>query len=403
MPDIRIQFNQSPKDPLSGADVAFLNERAADDVLRFHRTFPDYRPTPLHQLSHLANHLGIGALSVKDESFRFGLNAFKVLGGSYAVGRVLAGRLGKTLAEVSFAELQAPKARQATGEITFCSTTDGNHGRGLAWAAQQFGQKAVIFMPKGSAPVRRQAIRAHGAECTITDLNYDDCVRMASRRAAERGWITVQDTAWEGYTDIPTSIMQGYTTLALEAVEQIQLAGMEPPTHIFLQAGVGCFAGAMLGFFMSVYRERCPQFIIVEPNAANCFFVSACANDGTPHAVGGELATLMAGLACGEPTPISWEMLRDYPAAYVSCSDDIAARGMRILGAPLAGDPRVISGESGAVTAGLLHWLMSEETGRTARERLMLNGEARVLLISTEGDTSPEVYREVVWQGRNGL
>jgi diaminopropionate ammonia-lyase len=400
---VRIQFNKNPKAPLAGADVSLLSKDVAETVRKFHRTFPDYAPTPLARLDTLAHYLGLDALLVKDESFRFGLNAFKVLGGFYAVGKLLAERLGKDIGDVSFDSLRSQAVSGALGGITFASATDGNHGRGLAWVAEQFKQKAVVFMPKGSDPVRRDNILSHGAECTITNLNYDGCVRKASQAAQENGWIIVQDTAWEGYTQIPNSIMQGYSTLALEAMEQMQEYAIERPTHVFLQAGVGCFAGAMLGFFMSVYGEKSPQIIIVEPDAANCFYVSACAGDGLPHAVEGDLATLMAGLACGQPNLTSWEMLRDYPAAYVSCSDDIAAKGMRLLGAPMQGDPRVISGESGAITTGLLYWLLTEKEGRKACEKLEIDKESKVLCISTEGDTSPAIYRDVLWDCRNNL
>lgn len=402
MSTVNIKFNETPKAPKAGADVSLLSMDIAQKVRAFHSTFEAYAPTPLAKLDGLAKDLGLGALMVKDESYRFGLNAFKVLGGSYAVGKLLAEKIGKDISEVSCEYLRSQEVRDAVGDITFASTTDGNHGRGLAWAAEQFDQKAIIYMPKGSDPVRRDNIRAHGAECTISDLNYDDCVRMAWETAQQNGWLTVQDTAWEGYTDIPNSIMQGYTTLALEALEQMREMGVDRPTHVLLQAGVGCFAGAMLGFFMSVLGEDAPTFIIVEPEAANCFYVSACENDGNPHAVEGDLATLMAGLACGEPNLTSWEMLRDYPLAYASCSDDIAAQGMRILGAPIKGDQQVVSGESGAATTGFLYWAMQEEN-REVREKLGLGESAKVLCISTEGDTSPKTYRDVVWGGKDNL
>ncbi|CAG36117.1 diaminopropionate ammonia-lyase [Desulfotalea psychrophila] len=403
MSSVRIKFNENPIAPLKGTEVSLLSKEVAEKVRDFHQTFPSYQPTPLAKLDQLAEHLGLGSILIKDESYRFGLNAFKVLGGSYAVGKILAEMLGKDISEVSCSDLSSKETSDKIGDITFASTTDGNHGRGLAWAAKEFNKKAIIYMPKGSAPIRRDNIQALGSDCTITELNYDDCVRMAWDKAQQEGWITVQDTAWDGYEDIPNTIMQGYTTLALEALEQMQAQGIERPTHVLLQAGVGCFAGAMIGFFMSAFGKDCPKFIIVEPDAANCFYVSACANDGKPHTVEGDLLTLMAGLACGEPNKTSWEMLRDYPVAYASCSDDIAATGMRVLGAPIKGDPQVTSGESGAATTGFLHWVMTSEEGKEAREKLGLDLNAQVLCISTEGDTSPELYRDVLWHGRDNL
>lgn len=403
MSRVTIECNKRLLSPLTGADVSLLGKDVAEKVRNFHSTFPQYQPTPCVQLANLSEYLGIREFLVKDESYRFGLNAFKVLGGSYAVAKVLAEKLGKSIGDVSYSFFRNKEVMSSLGEITFSTTTDGNHGRGLAWAAEQFGQKAVVYMPKGSDPIRQANIKSHGAKCIITDLNYDDCVRMSSDIAKQKGWLTIQDTAWDGYEEIPTSIMQGYTTLALETLEQMQDMGTERPTHIILQAGVGCFAGAILGFYLSVFGKDSPHCIIVEPEAANCIYRSAVKNDGTPHTVGGSLSSLMAGLACGEPNRISWEILRDYPIAYASCSDDIAARGMRILGAPLQGDQQVISGESGAVTTGFLHWVMKSEEGQKLQRTLRLDSDSKVLCISTEGDTSPETYRDVVWSGRDSL
>ena len=391
--------NPARKAAGAGAPLDALSLETAQKVRRFHQTFREYAPTPLHALPHLAADLGLGSFMVKDESHRFGLNAFKVLGGSYAMGRYLADKLGRDIDDLGRDELCSPAMRAQMGDITFTTTTDGNHGRGVAWTAQQLGQKAIIYMPKGSAQTRVDNILAHGADCTVTDLNYDDAVRMTWEKAQRDGLIMVQDTAWEGYEDIPTWIMQGYMTLALEALEQIRAGGNQLPTHVFLQAGVGSFAGAVLGFLSAALGADAPTFVIVEPHKANCIYASAVAGDGKPHNVTGDLDTLMAGLACGEANTVSWPLLRDYAAAYISCPDYLAANGMRMLAAPLKGDPQIISGESGAATAGMVHWLMTNPAATTQRDALKLNAASRVLCISTEGDTAPETYRKVVWQG----
>lgn len=395
---VNVHFNTRHKAIGTGASLDALSHSNAVSVRNFHQTFAEYAPTPLHNLSALAKHLGLGRLLLKDESYRFGLNAFKVLGGSYAIGQILAGKLGRDLSTLSRTELCSDAVRKAVGNITFATTTDGNHGRGVAWTAQQLQQNAIIYMPKGSAQTRVDNIRAHGATCTVTDLNYDDAVRMTWDLAQQKQWIMVQDTAWEGYEDIPTWIMQGYMTLAIEALEQIQSLGTQP-THVFLQAGVGSFASAVLGYLAAKLGNKAPKFIIVEPHQANCIYTSALQSDGGPHAVTGDLDTLMAGLACGEPNTISWGMLRDYATAYISCPDHIAANGMRILATPLASDPHVTSGESGAVTTGIVQWLMQDPAATKTREQLGLNSSSQVLVISTEGDTSPETYRDVVWFG----
>ena len=401
MPEIKFIPNSVLKTPASGVPLTFLSRETAEKARTYHRSFAPYTPTPLVALPGLARVFGVDQVFVKDESCRFGLNAFKVLGASYAIGCYLAEKLGEDISNVSFERLCSPEVRQRLGQITFTTATDGNHGRAVAWAAQQLGHKAVIYMPKGSDPTRLENIRSHGAKASITDLNYDDAVRLSYRMAREQGWVIIQDTAWEGYEDIPTWIMQGYVTLALEALEQLNSVGVERPTHLFLQAGVGSYAGGVLGFLTSALGDKRPITIIVEPDQADCIYQSASAGDGKPHKVGGNLSTLMAGLACGEPNTISWKILRDYAHGYISCPDWIAANGMRILAAPVRGDSPIVSGESGAVTCGILEYIMGHPKGKTIRKVLNLGSTSTVLLVSTEGDTSPRIYREIVWHGRS--
>lgn len=370
--------------------------RQAEKVRRYHQSIPEYAPTELHRLPRLAEHLGLGGLCVKDESSRFGLNAFKGLGGSYSIGRILAERVGIPEEDLTVDRLLQENVQKIAKEMTFVTATDGNHGRGVAWAAQKLHCGAVVFMPKGSAPERLANIRALGAQAEITEYNYDDTVRVAAQCQRDRGWVLVQDTAWEDYETIPAWIMQGYTTLALEAVEQL---GDTVPTHIFLQAGVGAMSGALAAFFADYYRERKPRIIIVEPDQADCLYQTAMASDGKMHRVTGDLSTIMAGLACGEPCSIGWEMLRRYAECFVSMPDYIAAQGMRILAAPLGDDPRIISGESGAATTGFLTELMRSSELEPLRRKLGLGKDAVVLCVSTEGDTDRDNYRKIVWDG----
>ena len=400
MGDFNFYLNKNLKAPGQGADLSVLNDAVAAKVSAFHKSFSEYQVTPLADLKGLAADFGLGKIWVKDESHRFGLNAFKVLGGAFAIGQYLAQKLGVDISELSREKLASPEMREKLGQITFASTTDGNHGRGVAWTAQQLGQKAIIYMPKGSAQIRVDHILATGAECSVTDMNYDDTVRMTDAKAKENSWVVVQDTAWEGYTEIPTWIMQGYMTLAVEALQQIKDSGEERPTHLFLQAGVGSFAGAALGYIAAALGENFPITTIVEPKKAACIYKSATAADGNPHAVTGDLDTLMAGLACGEPSTISWGILRDYAAAYVEMDDFFAANGMRILAAPHKGDPQVVSGESGAATMGALENIMNNPAAAELKKALKLDEKSKVLIISTEGDTAPEIYRDVVWFGK---
>ena len=367
----------------------------ARQVQAFHETFPMYAPTPLAVLPETAKLLGIGEIYVKDESHRFGLNAFKVLGGSYAMGNYLAGKLGKPLSETGYALLTDPETRKALGDITFITATDGNHGRGVAWTAAALGQKSVVHMPKGSAAERLNNIRAAGAEADIIDGNYDDAVRLSRKEAEENGWVIVQDTSWEGYEEIPARIMQGYCTMALEAYEQLP----QKPTHIFLQAGVGSMAAAVAAFFASAYREDRPKIIIVEPEQADCFYRTAKADDGTCHIVTGEMDTIMAGLACGEPCHLAWEILKDCADHFIAFPDWAAAKGMRILGNPWGKDDRVVSGESGASAFGCCAAISAEPELAGLKEELGLDERSRVLFFSTEGATDRENYRRIVWEG----
>ena len=332
---------------------------------------------------------------VKDESRRFGLNAFKMLGGSYAIARLLCEKYDLDINDLSFETLKS----SIKEKMTFATTTDGNHGRGVAWAARQLGQNAVIYMPKGSAQERVDAILRLGAECIVTDMNYDDTVRFTMQTAQNNGWEVVQDTAWEGYTKIPTWIMQGYATLADEAVEQLSSMGIARPTHVLLQGGVGAMAGGVLGYLADVYGAKHLHSIIVEPELADCLYRSAL--KGQMVNVSGDMATIMAGLACGEPNPLGWEVLRNCATQFVSCQDAVAALGMRVLGNPTGQDPRIISGESGAVGLGLLAAIHFHPQRDALMHKLKLDSRSVVLVISTEGDTDVKHYREVVWEGRH--
>ena len=283
------------------------------------------------------------------------------------------------------------------GRLTFITATDGNHGRGVAWTANRLGADCVVYMPKGSAQERLENIRRLGARASITDLNYDEAVRLANDEAEANGWVMVQDTAWEGYEDIPEWIMQGYATLADEAIEQM---GDVKPTHVFLQAGVGAFSGAVCGYMADYYGDDDrPVITIVEPWAADCIYRTAEAADGQLHFVTGDMNSIMAGLCCGEPCTIGWNVLGDHGDNFLSVPDYIAADGMRILGNPIEGDNRVVSGESGAVTTGTVYEIMSSPQLEELRKLLNLDENSVVLCVSTEGDTDRENYRNIVWKG----
>lgn len=380
---------------------SFLSEEEVCGVRKFHASIGGYKATPLVSLECLAKELGVSKIYVKDESFRFGLNAFKGLGATYAIAKILCEKLDVNIDDVTFDYFKSPEAADKIKDMVFVTATDGNHGRAVAWAAAQLGCKSIVYMPKGSSIRRLQHIKDAGAEAYITEVNYDDAVRMAKKKADEIGGYCVQDTAWEGYEDIPGWICQGYTTIAAEALDQMKLDGAAKPTHMFLQAGVGSFAGGMLGYFANVFKEQLPITTIVEPENAACIFNSASANDGKTHAVTGDLNTIMAGLACGEPNTITWNILKDFAKAFVSCPDYVAARGMRVLANPIGNDKKVVSGESGAVGLGLVTLLLEREELKELKSKLKLDVNSVIICFSTEGDTDPEHYKKVVLDGKN--
>ena len=389
-----------------GSDDKFLDLMSEENVTKaneFHKSFPQYSVTPLQKLSALASYLGVKGIYCKDESYRFGLNAFKVLGGSYAMGRYIAKELGRDISQLPYNVLSSDKLREEFGQATFFTATDGNHGRGVAWAAKRLGQKAVVRMPKGTTKTRFDNIAKEGAEVTIEEVNYDDCVRMAAAEAAktEHG-IIVQDTAWAGYEEIPSWIMQGYGTLVLEADKQLKENGVDRPTHVFVQAGVGSLAGAVVGYFAHKYKENPPVLVVCEASAADCLYRSAVQADGNLVNVTGDLQTIMAGLACGEGNTIGWDILKNHVTVFASCPDWMSAKATRIYANPLENDPHIISGESGSVPLGLAYTALHDEDAKDLKEALKLDENSNILVISTEGDTDPVRYREIVWDGLYG-
>lgn len=399
MESIKWAVNHMPKTEDDKLKVMALTE--VEKARAFHKSFPQYSITPLVQLQKMAKRLGLKEVFVKDESYRFGLNAFKVLGGSFAMARYIAGQTGRDVSELPYPVLISKELKAAFGQAVFFTATDGNHGRGVAWAANKLGQKSVVLMPKGSTKTRLDNILAEGAQATIEEYNYDECVRMAADMAAntENG-IMVQDTAWEGYEEIPSWIMQGYGTMAMEADEQLTEYGSQPPTHVFIQAGVGSLAGAVQGYFANRYPHHTPKVIVVEAAAAACLYKGAALGDGSLQVVDGDMVTIMAGLACGEPNTISWDILKNHVDTFVSTPDWAAAKGMRMLASPLKGDTPVTSGESGAAPFGTLACIMCMEEYGGVKAHLGLNENSRVLLFSTEGDTDPQRYESIVWDGK---
>jgi diaminopropionate ammonia-lyase len=341
-------------------------------------SWPGYAPTPLVRLDGRARDLGLAALWYKDERGRFGLKSFKALGGAYAVRRVL--------------ERQARPAR----EVTVTCATDGNHGRSVAWGARLFGCNCVIFIHATVSEGRAEAIRRYGADVVRVQGNYDDAVRHAANEAARHGWFVVSDTSYAGYRDVPVDVMHGYGVMAAEIVRQ--LPANEVPTHVFVQVGVGALAAAMCASFWLKWGARRPQFVAVEPDRADCLVRSIAA--GRPVAVHGDLDTVMAGLACGEVSELAWEVLREGADAALAVADDYALAAVRAFANPVDGDPVIVAGETGG--AGLAALLALQDYPEL-RATLGLDRAARVLLLGSEGDTDPEIYRRIVGKSAEEL
>ena len=351
-------------------------------------SWPGYAPTPLLDLPDAAHQAGVASVHIKDESPRFGLGCFNALGGAYAVLGVVLADLARTgsAPHATRAELEAGRHTEAASKVTVCCATDGNHGRSVAWGARRFGAACRIFVHETVSAARADAIAAYGATIHRVPGTYDDSVRTASAAAAAHGWLVVSDTAWPGYTEIPREVMQGYRLMADEALDQIP----HPPTHILIQAGVG--GGATAVSVQARARHHAeptlpkPDIIVVEPDRAACLLASAAA--GAPTPASGPLDTIMAGLACGEPSLLAWQELDRAAAAFLAIPDEAAIDAMRWLAAR-----GIVSGESGA--AGLAALLLAA-SDPAARAALGLDAGSRILLFSTEGATDPGLYASLV-------
>jgi diaminopropionate ammonia-lyase len=347
------------KNAPDGYDNAQKLPENFSDVEAFHKSMPEYRTTPLRRLSALAETLGVKEIYVKDESERFGLNAFKALGASYALDRIIKSHPGEN--------------------YMFVSCTDGNHGKGLAWRAQALGAEVVIFMPKGSDARRVMAIEKYGAKVIVTDMNYDDTVRHAAAYAKARGAYLVQDTALPGYTDIPNDIMLGYSTMIREALEQMS----EAPTHVFVQAGVGSMAGGVVWYLYHRYPDAMPFIGVIEAMDVACIYESV--RQGRTVCIGGEPHTAMAGLNCGEANPCVFPLLKSEADCFIKCADAITFRGMARAKRPVGDDPSFSSGESGAVGLGLIETVLSEPDYAYEKALLGFDAESIILVFNTEG------------------
>lgn len=383
-------MNTSPERgrSLEEADASTLGPWGTDAAQLWLQTQAGSAETPLLELRGLAAELGVANVHVKDEGQRLGLGSFKALGGAYAVACLVVEEASRRLGRrIGFDELASQEVATVASSMTVACATDGNHGRSVAQGASRVGAKAAIFVHSGVSDERVAAIAHFGAEMIRVDGNYDDSIARAAEVAGERGWIVVSDTSWPGYERIPSLVMQGYTLLVRETLLRLP----EPPTHVFLQAGVGGFAAAVAGHMALVLGDRRPTVVVVDPARAACLVESAKA--GRPVKVGHGEPTVMAMLECYEPSLVAWRVLSRVADAFMTVDEGDALAAMNRLARPVASDPAIVAGESGGV--GLAGFATAMRDPEACRQ-LRLDEASRVLVINTEGATDPRLYRELV-------
>ncbi len=372
------------------------------DIRSFHSSIPGYYPTPLESLPSLAGQLGIAQLLVKDESQRFGLKAFKAMGASYAIYRFIKQEWERRFGvQFETENLYRRDLLKSMKLRPFCTATDGNHGRAVAWFAKMIGQSAVIYVPSDTVKARIDNIRGEGAEVVVVDGNYDDAVARVANDAGRNGWQVISDTSYPGYTQIPAWIMAGYTTMFEEIDEAMADRKTASLTHVFIQSGVGSFAGSAAWYYYRHHRESLPALISVEPTEADCLLESVRSGNGGITPSRGSQISMMAGLNCGTPSLIAWPLIRDGFSFFLSLSDDYAKTAMRRFFRPLGEDPRIISGESGAAGLAGLTALLTADSLSDARKSVGLTSQSRVLVFNTEGDTDPTNFQSITAGSEN--
>ncbi|MHA7772490.1 diaminopropionate ammonia-lyase [Roseibium sp. M-1] len=374
------------------AALRVLTRQAFDDACDEIMRWEGYAKTPLHALDGLAARIGIDGLFYKHEGPRFGLGSFKALGGAYAAQRLLQGEVARRTGQiVSLEDIRTGRFANECARITLVSATDGNHGRSLAWGCKRFGAGCRIYIHAEVSEGRAEAMRALGADVVRIEGDYDASLAITKQEAAENGWFVVSDTSWPGYTEPARDVMSGYGVMTREICGDMDA----PPTHVFLQGGVGGLAAAVAAGLRQVWGENSPRVIIVEPEQAACLFESAKTGRATTVAI--EAETIMAGLSCGEPSELAWEILAEEASDYLTVPDALVAPVVRLLARPIGGDPVIEAGES--AVAGLAALIAARQDADLSA-RLRLDNKSRVLLIGSEGITDQAIFDSIM-EGRD--
>jgi diaminopropionate ammonia-lyase len=343
------------------------------NALPYHQSLSVYASTPLVSLPNLAKKYGVANIYIKNEAFRFGLNAFKGLGASYAIHKLL---------------------EKQSDITTFCTATDGNHGRAVAWAAHLSGKESVVFVPRDTTQNRMIAIEKEGAKVIKIDGNYDETCAFAEEASVKNGWTLVQDTAWEGYEEIPAQIMAGYLTHFQELENSLHILPKPKVDIVFLQAGVGSWAGAAIWYYLNRYGKNRPKIVVVEPYQAAGILASFKADKRVmPN---GNFDTIMAGLNCGIPSLSAWEIIKNGTDISLKVKDEYAERAIRELYYPLENDESIIAGESGVGGLAGFMALMTESNAKNIRETLEITEKTSILFYNTEGATDFDSFNRII-------
>ncbi|PKH50908.1 diaminopropionate ammonia-lyase [Tenacibaculum sp. Bg11-29] len=342
-------------------------------ALEFHSSLPIYRPTPLVHLPNLSKKYNVGNIYLKDESFRFGLNSFKALGASYAINEIL---------------------KEKPNITTFCTATDGNHGRAVAWSAKYFNKRAIVFVPKDTTNERIKAIEKEGAIVEQVNGNYDETCAHAEQIANKNNWELIQDTAWKGYERIPAQIMGGYLTLFQELEDTLHLPQKPKVDIVFLQAGVGSFAGAGIAYYLEKYGANCPKIVIVEPKEADAILSSF--KKGKITTSQGNSKTIMAGLNCGTPSLGAWNLLKAGTSVSIKIDDKYSKQAIRELYFCNGLDEKIISGESGVGGLAGFIAIMIEDEFKHLQQKLNIDHTTNILFVSTEGATDIDMFNRII-------
>ncbi len=387
----KYSFNPMVKDNPDWSDdfFAFLEH---EDMLDFHKSIDGYNPTPLKTLPKMAAKLGVKEIFIKDESHRFGIQAFKAFGASYAIYRFMKNKWENTY-DTPFTpqSFRDPQVMAKLGPITFCGATDGNHGRAVAWTANKLKQKAIIYMPDNTAQSRIDNIEAENAIVVLVPGTFDDCVTKCAADAETNGWEAISDTAYPGYMEIPRYIMLGYTSIFREMEDTINQPDKPGVDFVFLPAGVGGVAAAGTSYYTRRYGANRPKLICVEPSDCDCFLESVRFGKGEPLPTRGSSESLMAGLNCGIPSPVAWPIIRDAMNCFVAITDNYVEEAMRAYH-----NENITSGESGAAGLACLTALFTDPQLKEAKEKLGFGPDSRIFLLNTEGDTDPINYKKVI-------